>query len=278
MIKNKDIDKALKFYNLDLQYRKKCIETLDAIKSNKKWKKSFKKIFHILYKSNFQKVKKLWDTDIKEIIPTNTLFLTNLLIISGYRTHFKTMKKMKLNQKQIEIHKKRVRECFLNDLMTRNYNMVRMSQMLWATYFIRGRIIEVGSLQYEYIDKKNIKIHIPKKTDLQITKVMESLNNSKIEIKTIFKITSYQYKCNSWLLSNQVNEVLDTNTNISKFYHLFHVIDGEDCIKDILNFVYNVEKCENYKDLPETTILQRKIKEKLLKNETFYLGIGTLKQ
>ena len=72
--------------------------------------------------------------------------------------------------------------------------------------------------------------------------------------------------------------MLDKNTNISKFYHLFQVIDGEDCIKDILNFVYNVEKCENYKDLPEITTLQRKVKEKLLKNETFYLGIGTLKQ
>ena len=132
-------------------------------------------------------------------------------------------------------------------------------------------------MQYEYEDKKNIKIHIPKKTNLSITKVKESISMSKIEIKNAFKITNYSYKCNSWLLSNKLNEIINKDTNISKFYNLFDVIDGENCIKDILDFVYGLEKCNNYNELQENTTLQKQIKIALLNNENFYLGLGMLK-
>lgn len=155
---------------------------------------------------------------------------------------------------------------------------VRFSQLLWSIYFIRGKIIEVGSLQYAYEDEENIKIHIPKKTNLNIQNVKESLNNSKIEIKKIFKISDYKYICNSWLLSKKLNEVIEKNTNISDFFELFDVTDGADCIKDILNFVYGLEKCDNYVDLPENTKLQKAIKKSLINNENFYLGLGILKE
>lgn len=70
---------------------------------------------------------------------------------------------------------------------------------------------------------------------------------------------------------------MDRNTNISNFYNLFDVVDGDNCINYILNFVYNIDRCDNYHLLQENTILQRKIKQKLINGEVFYLGLGTLK-
>ena len=45
-----------------------------------------------------------------------------------------------------------------------------------------------------------------------------------------------------------------------------------------MNFVYGINMCNDYNILSEQTILQRKIKEKILKGEKFYLGLGVLKK
>lgn len=134
-------------------------------------------------------------------------------------------------------------------------------------YFIRAKIIEIGSLQFQYEFASIVKIHIPKNTDLDIWKVKESIKKSKIEIK---------YICNSWLLSEQINEISDKNSNISKFYDLFDITEGEECINDILNFIYSLDKCEDYSLLSTNTTLQKKVKNYLLKGKKFYLGLGVL--
>ena len=109
-------------------------------------------------------------------------------------------------------------------------------------------------------------------------KQIDSINLSKRVLKEIYQIDNIVYKCNSWLLSNELNRIIDQDSNIHKFYNLFVVEDGEDCISDILNFVYEMEKCDNYSLLPENTKLQKKIKEQLLNGKEFYLGIGILKE
>ena len=148
--------------------------------------------------------------------------------------------------------------------------------MLWAIYFIRLRIIEVGVLQYEYYNVSTVKIHIPKQNKLDISSVKKSIFISKSILENIFHIKNIIYVCNSWLLSNQVYEIIDKNCNISKFHDLFNVEDGENCISDILNFVYEVNICDNFNLLQENTSLQRIIKKELINDKKFYLGNGLL--
>lgn len=151
--------------------------------------------------------------------------------------------------------------------------------MLWAIYFIRVRLIEVGRLQYEYFEDEGesfIKIHIPSGEKLDYDKVIDSLNKSESELQKVFNIKDINYICHSWLLSNQINDIIEPSTNIYKFYRLFYVEDGEDCIYDILNFVFSLNECENYNDLPENTILQKIIKQQLINGKKFKLGIGIL--
>ena len=71
--------------------------------------------------------------------------------------------------------------------------------------------------------------------------------------------------------------MLDKSSNISLFHNLFVVEDGENCIDDILNFVYEINECDDYNQLSEKTSLQKKIKERLLKDKKIYLGLGILK-
>lgn len=283
MIVYKNIDEALKFYDIDNKYKKICYKCVEEINNSDVYTKAFDKVYKKLYHDDFSDIKELWNIkDVNELFVNNiNPFITNVMILLGYELHLHNIKRYNLDEAQISIHKKRVKECFGNDLINRGYEGVRISQMLWATYFIRLRIIEVGRLQYEYFinddNKQVIKIHIPRGEKLDIVSVIKSIDNSKKEILKIFKVNNCEYICNSWLLSNQIHELLNEDTNIYKFQELFNVKDGENCIKDILNFVYEIENCEDYLLLPEKTLLQRIIKKELLKGKDFYLGLGVLK-
>ncbi len=279
MVDNDIIDEALEFYNIDLQYREKCYNCIDKINKNKKMSLSFYNVYKMLYEEEFEKIKPLWNIkNIYELFTDNIdSFVTNVMILLGYNYHRRNMKKYNFCPKQVSIHKKRVKECFESDLINRKYNGIRISQMLWAIYFIRIRIIEVGSLQFEYEDDLTVKIHIPKNTNLDIVNVKKSINKSKNEIERTYAISNFKYVCNSWLLSNQIYEILDKNTNISRFHSLFNVSEGEECTMDILNFVYGIDKCDNYSLLSMNTTLQKKVKTELLNGKKFYLGLGVLK-
>ena len=53
--------------------------------------------------------------------------------------------------------------------------------------------------------------------------------------------------------------------------------DGPDAKKDILNFVFNMQECENYNNLLEDTCLQKLLKKQLLENKSIKIGCGKLK-
>lgn len=284
MISKNKIDEAFEFYNIDKSYKEKCYRCAEEIKQSEYYKKLFDDVYKTLYCSDFIKIKELWEIkDINELFGNNVNpFVTNLMIILGYELHKNNIDKYRLDINQVNIHKSRVKECFESDLIYRKYNGVRISQMLWAVYFIRVRIIEIGRLQYEYDDtEKNIsiiKIHIPKGKKLDLIEVKDSIKESKNILKQIYNLDKTKYICNSWLLSNQIYNILDKNSNISLFRNLFDIKDGEDCVNDIMNFVYGINKCNDYKELSENTTLQKKIKAKLLNNHKFYLGLGVLRE
>lgn len=275
----KTIDEALEFYDIDKKYKKVCYQCVEDINKNFNARKLLEKIVTKLFKDDFTTIKELWKFEnINDLFGKNiNPFITNLIILLGYNFHKINMNEFKFDNEQIQIHKKRVKECFESDLKNREYNAIRLSQMLWAIYFIRGRIIEIGNLQFEYDSDDIIKIHIPKNTDFDILKSKESIKQSKEIIKNTFRINNFKYVCNSWLLSNQIYEMIDKNTNISQFHDLFKVKDGEDCEKDILDFVYRLDKCDDYSLLETDTTLQLQIKNYLKSGKKIYLGLGVFK-
>ena len=276
---------ALDFYNIsNKHYRQKCFECVDSI-NNRKQNYIVDKIYHILYNekidSKKEQIKQIENLLQIEIHP----FVTSILVLLGYNIHKNNFIKYNFDTHQMYLHKKRVKERLLADIYERGYEGIRISEMVFAICFINVKLIEVGRLQFEYT-KYNpitnaredcIKIHIPKGEKLNIENVIKSISNSKEVIKKCFGLNCYKYYCKSWLLSLQIRQIMDKNSNINKFQNLFNIIEGNNCIEDILNFVYNMQECNDYNNLPENTRLQREIKNSLLNKVTFKLGIGTLK-
>lgn len=284
------IDGALDFYNInDSEYKEKCYKCIYELEEKKEYQDKVNEIYKILFIDKTNKIRDLWNfKNLSDLFGNiNNPFITNVLLLSGYKFHKSNIEKYRLDEEQIKIHKVRVKESLLNDIKIRKYDGIRISQMLWGAYFINLRIIEVGRLQYEFIRfnplnekeyKECIKIHIPSGEKLLEEQVRESIIKSKDEILKYFNLENPDYYCSSWLLSPSINKILDKISNIAKFYNMFEIIDEKDGLDDVLNFVFNVKEFTNYSELKENTSLQRKIKEMLLRSEKLTIGIGILKQ
>ena len=284
LIEKENIEKALIFYNINIKdYKDKCYKCLDDINKNKELKTKLYNVLKLLYGNESEQLELFWkESDLNRFLGESyNKFIHNIILLSGYKIHEKNMSKYNFDTYQVLVHKNRVRECLTNDIYNRKLEEIRLSQLVWGIYFIKIKLIEVGRLQYEYCNNtkgKYIKIHIPKGDKLLYNEVLDSIKNSKKEIKKYFEIENYEYYCESWLLSKEITKLLDSNSNIAKFQQLFDITEGKDAIKDILNFVFDLQQIDSYYDLPEGTSLQSKIKDLLINEKEIHIGIGKLKK
>lgn len=275
----KDLIAALQYYEIDdLEYINRCEECLKFI-YNCNLLDDFNYYHDLLFVDTKNEIRKLWRyKNLEELFIIRVHpYITCLLLLSGYQYHIENMEKFKFSRHQRKLHKKRVREALTNDIFKRKYKGIRVSQMLWGAYFINCRLIEIGILQFEVFDEKTVYIHITSDYKLNINKVKSSIKKSKKYLNKYFGLENVNYYCHSWILSKQIHELVGKKTNIYQFYDLFSTIEGEDCLDDILNFVYGIRSINNYSELSENTSLQIKIKEYLLKDNSIKLGIGKLK-
>ena len=275
-----DIDNALKYYQInDINYKNKCYKCIEDINTIEDFNIKTEEIYNILYNDKTFKIDTLWKRQnmVEFFGEQYNPFVTSVLVLLVYKLHEKNMINKNYSNIQEELYKKRVTEALVNDIYVRELESIRISQMIWAAYFINTKLIEVGRLQYEKCEN-HIKIHIPSGDKLEIEKVFNSIKESKLEIEKYFDLKDPEYHCDSWLLSNQINDIIDSNSNIAKFYNLFEVQDGPDAQKDILNFVFNMQECDDYNNLLEDTSLQRLLKKQLLENKSIKIGWGKLKK
>lgn len=284
LIEKDDIEKALAFYNININdYNDKCYKCLDDINKNSELKNKINQVLKLLYSADNKQIELLWkECNLNKFLGESyNKFIHNIILLSGYKMHKENMDKYKFDTYQILVHKNRVKECLTSDIYNRKLEEIRLSQVLWGIYFINVKLIEVGRLQYEYCNNKKgkyVKIHIPKGDRLLYNEVINSIKDSKKEIEKYFKIENYEYYCESWLLSKEITKLLDINSNILKFQELFDIIEGENAIKDILNFVFDLQQIDSYYNLPENTNLQSRIKGLLIEGKEIHIGIGKLKK
>ena len=151
------IIEALHFYGIkDEEYKKRCLEVVYDINNNEVLKNKVEESFYKLYDRNKEGLSKLWKMKkVSELFGDCNLFITSVMILFGYDIHRKNMSKYNLSDEQKSIHIKRVKNALLDDIYIRGHESVRISQMLWASYFINLRIIEVGGFQYELACRKS---------------------------------------------------------------------------------------------------------------------------
>ena len=263
---NKEIiDNALSYYGInDEWYRKQCYACMKTIETDNHLMQKFEELLDVLYVDKIQKINRLWSIESAEELFQQSVhpFVTSVALLCGCQLHQKNMFEHHFDEVQQSIHKIRMKEVLTKDIFQRRLESIRISQMIWGTYFINVRLVEVGRLQYEYVDVHTIRIHIPADEKLEVSKVIHSIACSKDILKRYFEIEEPQYVCDSWLLSPEIHQ---------------HVSKGYDCIRDIFDFVYQTKECD-YRDLAEKTSLQRSIKNYLLDGNCIHLGSGILKQ
>ena len=282
------IIEALHFYGIkDEEYKKRCLEVVYDINNNEVLKNKIEELFYKLYDKNKEGLSKLWKMKkVSELFGDCNLFITSVMILLGYDIHRKNMSKYNLSDEQKSIHIKRVKNTLLDDIYIRGYESVRISQMLWASYFINLRIIEVGGFQYELVlenpftkeKEECIKMHVPKGASLKEEDVRSSIRKSTYEIERYFNVKDINYYIESWLLSPEVLALLDDNSNILKFSKLFSIKSMGECTRDILDFVFNDVYIKDYNLLVCKTSLQVKLKSLLINKKEIHIGIGKLKQ
>lgn len=285
-MENKIIE-ALHFYDIkDEEYKKRCLEVVYDINNNEVLKNKVEELFYKLYDRNKEGLSKLWKMKkVSELFGDCNFFITSVMILLGCDIHRKNMSKYNLSDEQKSIHIKRVKNALLDDIYKRGYESVRISQMLWASYFINLRIIEVGSMQYELVSENPItkekeiciKMHVPRGASLKEENVRDSIRKSTYEIEKYFNIKDINYYIESWLLSPEVLELLDDNSNILKFSKLFSIKSSKECTRDILDFVFNDVYAKDYNSLVCKTSLQMKLKRLLVSKKEIHIGIGKLK-
>ncbi len=282
------IIEALHFYGIkDEEYKKRCLEVVYDINNNEVLKNKVEELFYKLYDKNKEGLSKLWKMKkVSELFGECDLFITSVMILLGCDIHRKNMSKYNLSDEQKSIHIKRVKNTLLDDIYIRGYESVRISQMLWASYFINLRIIEVGGFQYELVSENPItnekeeciKMHVPKGASLKEEDVRSSIRKSTYEIERYFNVKDINYYIESWLLSPEVLALLDDNSNILKFSKLFFIKSMGECTRDILDFVFNDVYIKDYNLLVCKTSLQVKLKSLLINKKEIHIGIGKLKQ
>ena len=282
------IIEALHFYGIkDEEYKKRCLEVVYDINNNEVLKNKVEELFYKLYDRNKEGLSKLWKMKkVSELFGDCNLFITSVMILLGCDIHRKNMSKYNLSDEQKSIHIKRVKNALLDDIYIRGYESVRISQMLWASYFINLRIIEVGGFQYELVSENPItkekemciKMHVPKGASLNEEDVLSSIRKSTYEIERYFNVKDVNYYIESWLLSPEVLALLDDNSNILKFSKLFSIKSMGECTRDILDFVFNDVYIKDYNLLVCKTSLQVKLKSLLINKKEIHIGIGKLKQ
>ena len=152
----------------------------------------------------------------------------------------------------------------------------------WIHKHALGELFNIGAFQYEPVkrDGKNlINIHIPRGTKLN---VQENLTSFK-EAMDFYDKYYPEYKmeglmCESWLLSNEIEEVMGGPTNISRFGNMFKKYNmGDEKGESVFRFVYDfAAPYPPIETLPENTTLQRKLKAYMLSGKRVYNMGGTI--
>ena len=83
-------------------------EELNKQEIDEAYKEAFYRVYKNLYCNYFETIRKLWEIkDINKLFINNIdQFCTNIMILLGFKIHDDNMKKMKLDDTQVEIHKK----------------------------------------------------------------------------------------------------------------------------------------------------------------------------
>lgn len=159
--------------------------------------------------------------------------------------------------------------------------IVEETENAWVGYpfkengYVSNEKIELPKNEWEKVLEKGdpvIRLHIP-----PIGKMTPELIDLTLEETKKFAREHYpdfEYKafaCHSWLIDPQLDEILNSESNIVKFRQRFHSLTYKSSGKDVFNFIFNKPDMNfDIQDLPEDSSLQRALKNHYLNGKAIY--------
>ena len=158
----------------------------------------------------------------------------------------------------------------------------------WVGRSLRLEVIRIGRLQFEPISLKQqiesdgktypigtplLDVHIPAGEPLDIEAARKSMEQAPEFYKTYFHKDFSLLHCHSWLLSPDLKELLPEQSRIMQFQNLFTVYktDNEERQAEERVFGFLSDDPNKY---PESTFLQKAVKQYLLDGKEVMMGAG----
>ncbi len=142
---------------------------------------------------------------------------------------------------------------------------------------VKNEKVVLNKNEWEIVLKKGdptIAMHIPADASLK----KEDTDAFFEKAYEFIEQTGYEYKAitiGSWLMDNQLENILKEGSNILDFQRRFRKIGVRSKGESVFKFVFKKPDMNfEIKDLPEDTSLQKKIKEMYLNNKAIYEVIG----
>lgn len=148
-----------------------------------------------------------------------------------------------------------------------SYGYYGFDRAFWTVRQLSGVLWRIGELEYEIRDD-GIHLHIPSDAILENARLRHSWEQAR------HLLGDAPMVCHSWLLSPDLQELLEEGSRILAFQRNFITYDPEPD-ESFRQWVFKDPYCPD-RQLPEDTRLQRALKAHLLSGKIFHCARGTL--
>lgn len=173
-------------------------------------------------------------------------------------------------------------------------NEMHLGELVWLSYHFNMRLFKLGSLQFAMgkafascpqlnLSKGDniIEVHIPAGTSITSEECEKSFSLAKEFFAKYYPEFEYShFTCHSWILDNELEKLLNENSNILKFKNSFTLVESEehecyDALKYI--FKWNTTKL-NLRNAVCVSSFADRIKKHVMSGGKLNIGFGVRKK
>ena len=292
-----DFEPILDFYEFKEEYRTRLRGELALLRGDETLRRVCWLMHYILYYAPMAQFRSVWSWGkyAEGGVPGGhaTPVTCVVALLAGQPIHARTIAERGYDASQIAGHKRGVRGVWVGEHESKGVDGVRFTLMIWGAYFVRGILVRIGRLQYEYGVKDFptfsqtvpegtpiVALHIPAGQPLDAGEVEQSLALARKTLGQYFPGVDgarAAFFTHTWLLSPQLAEMLPPESNIMKFQKLFKIFSTADGTRSFLDFLFKETRAPgtfDYNELAENSSLQRAVKRRLLAGLPLELASG----
>lgn len=158
-----------------------------------------------------------------------------------------------------------------------SFELFRLGRLQFQLYECKSKALPYKKLPFEW-GERVVYIHIPRGERLERARCIESLISADEFFKRYFPDYKYNYYfCESWLLYEGNRDFMAEDSNIVSFMSLFDICFSLKIDKQAIERIYGKRRLfkRNY---PESTDLQRRAREYMLRGGRMGVGVGVIKR